>query len=48
MLERVTQELPHRMELGIIVLHITKIKNILGQKFAVIIERLKARLPELV
>ena len=36
------------MELGIIMLHVTRVKNTIGQKFATIIERLKVRLPELV
>jgi len=36
------------MELGIIILHVTRVKNSIGQKFATIIEKLKLRLPELV
>jgi hypothetical protein len=31
-----------------VVVHVTKIKNILGQKFAGILEAMKTRLPELV
>ena len=48
LLEQVTQELPHRIELGIMVLHVTRIKNTMGQKFSTILEGLKVRLPELV
>ena len=47
-MEKATLELPHRIELGIIVLHVTKVKNIIGQKFANIIEKMKIKLPELV
>lgn len=37
LLEKVTLDLPHRIELGIIMVHVTRIKNTLGQKFAGII-----------
>lgn len=48
LLERVTNELPHRIELGVISVQITRIKTTLGQKFAGILESLKGKLPELV
>jgi hypothetical protein len=34
LLERVTNDLPHRIELGVVCIQVTRIKTILGQKFA--------------
>ena len=43
--DQVNSDIPHRIELGIIIIHITKVKNMIANKFASVLEKMKGRLP---
>ena len=47
-LERISNELPHRVELGVFSVQLTRVKGVLGQRLAGVLEGFKGRLPELV